>query len=79
MNHDITHCSGTDILIESEITKGKEKPFVKEKVICAHRDTCHRYKAYLDIPNVKDQTLFSIMSAKGCIKNGYTLYWEDKK
>ena len=79
MNHDITHCSGTDILIESEIIKNKERPFVKGRIICPMRDTCHRYKAYLDIPNVKNQTLFSMIFAQGCAEHGYDLYWEDRE
>ena len=79
MNHDISHCSGTDILIESKIIRDKEKPFVKGRIVCPKRDTCHRYKAYLDIPNVKDQTLFSMILAQGCVENNYNLYWEEKE
>lgn len=45
---------------------------------CPKKETCHRYKAYLDIPNVKDRTLFSMVLVQGCIENNYNLYWEDK-
>ena len=79
MNHDISHCSGMDILIESELIRDKDKPFVKGRVICPKRDTCYRYKAYLDIQNVKDQTLFSMILPQGCVENKYNLYWEDKE
>lgn len=79
MNHDISHCSGMDILIESEFIRNKEKPFVKGRIVCPKRDTCYRYKAYLDIPNIKDQTLFSMILAQGCVENNYNLYWEDKE
>lgn len=79
MNHDISHCSGMDILIESELIRDKEKPFVKGRIICPKRDTCYRYKAYLDMPNVKDKTLFTMVLAQGCIENNYDLYWEDKE
>jgi hypothetical protein len=76
MNHDLSHCSSEDIIIEHD---DKDKPFVKRRVVCPKRDTCHRYKAYLDIPNVKDQTLFSMILAQGCVENNYNLYWEDKE
>lgn len=79
MNHDISHCSGTDILIESKAVKEKKVPFVKERIICPKRDTCYRYKAYLDIPNIKDQILISMIFAQGCTENGYNLYLEDKQ
>ena len=46
---------------------------------CPKKETCYRYKAYLDIPNVKDQTLFSMILAQGCVENNYNLYWEDKE
>lgn len=46
---------------------------------CSKRDTCHRYKAYLDILNVKDQTLFSMILAQKCVEDEYNLYWEDNK
>lgn len=79
MNHDISHCSGMDILVESKMIKDKEKPFVKGRVVCSKRDTCYRYKAYIDIPNVKDQILFSMILAQGCVEDNYNLYWEDKE
>ena len=79
MNHDISHCSGTDVLIEERYIKNKKEPFIKARIICDKRDTCYRYKAYLDIENVKDQSLFSMIMPQCCVENNYILYWEDKK
>lgn len=78
MNHDISHCSGMDILVESN-DKRQRKTFVKGMVVCPKRDTCYRYKAYLDIPNVKNQMLFSMILAQGCVEDKYNLYWEDRE
>lgn len=51
MNHDISHCSGTDILVESEMIRDKEKPFVKGRIVCPKRDTCYS-KTYCPYGNI---------------------------
>lgn len=76
MNHDLSHCSSEDIIIEHD---DKDKPFVKGRIVCPKRDTCHRYKAYLDIPNVTVIALFSMIMAQECVENNYNLYWEDEE
>ena len=75
MNHDITHCSGTDITFSND-----KQRFVEGKVICDRRDTCHRYIAYLDLFNIEDSVLVSMnLSPKNCIDNSYDMYLKETK
>ena len=70
MNHDITHCSGTDVLF----------PTTKDVIhkTCPKRETCYRYKAYLDLRNYENSVV-SMLFPDCCMTKDYYMYWEDKK
>ena len=75
MNHDITHCFGVDVRI------GRDENYnivPTEHIVCAKRDKCHRYKAYLDLPNIEGCMFAVIGLANDCIDNDYNLYWEEE-
>ncbi len=67
MNHDITHCSGEDILIQNDTS---------HRFICPKRNGCRRYQAYKQIP---ENTTVSMTFALECAKDNYNLYWENKE
>lgn len=49
---------------------------------CPKKETCHRYKAWLDFPKYHEETgsrLISMTTSEGCIKNNYNLYWKYKQ
>ena len=75
MNHDITHCSGEDIRIH---TDENGKPFTTGRCICDKRESCHRYIAYLDLPN-SESGLYSMMFAQDCVDDNHIMYWEEEK
>ena len=72
MDHDITHCSGTDILFK------KRNAIEAEHIVCDKRETCYRYKAYLDLENYKSH-LVSMLMAESCVNKNHYMYWEDKE
>lgn len=79
MNHDISHCSGMDILIEPEFIRNKKKPFVKGRIVCPKKDTCHRHIAWLDLMKSNESIMVSMTFPADCINENYKLYWEDKE
>lgn len=49
---------------------------------CLKKETCHRYKAWLDFSKYHEETgsrLISMTTSEGCIENNYSLYWEEKE
>lgn len=67
MNHDITHCSGHDLMGTTL------KP-----VVCEKRDTCHRYLAYLDA-KATNCKLFSSLMPSYCMNEDHNMYWPEEQ
>ena len=68
MNHDITHCSGTNNFLDENA-----------KIICPKRNTCHRYIAYIDLENYFKNTDSSLVSMTRYDENKECkLYWKEK-
>lgn len=48
---------------------------------CPKKETCHRYKAWLDFPRYHAQTgsTLASMTTSKSLDNNYNLYWEEKQ
>lgn len=66
MNQDITHCSGHDLMGTT-----------LSPIVCQKRDTCHRYRAYLDLEKEKSYQVPMLLPSD-CMNDNHSLYWEEK-